>query len=107
MTYLGALDFGAGRDDLGLTSALALGSHAERVLQILGEDYVLDEHRLDFDAPAHGGLLDDLADGLRNLLAAFDDVLQHARTNHMAECSLRALNERLSDVGDAEGGLVG
>lgn len=104
---LRGLDFGAGRDDLGLAGALALRGHGQRVLQVLAEDDVLDQHALDLRAPASGGLFDDFADRLRDLLAALDHVLQHARADNVAEGGLRALDEGLADVGDAEGGFVG
>merc|ERR1711939_610750 len=49
---LGALDFGACRDDFGLTRALGLRCHRQRVLQSLVEDQVLDQHALHFHTPA-------------------------------------------------------
>lgn len=101
------LDFGARGDDLGFTSTLALRGHGQRVLQVLAEDDVLDQHALDGGAPAGGGLFDDLADRLRDFLAALDYVLEHARADDVAEGGLRALDEGLADVGDAEGGFVG
>lgn len=104
---LRGLDFRARGNDLGLAGALALRGHGQRVLQVLAEDDVLDQHALDGRAPARGGLLDDLADGLRDFLAALDHVLQHARADDVAEGGLRALDEGLADVGDAEGGFVG
>lgn len=100
------LDFGAGRDDLGFSCALALCGHGERILQVLAEDDVLDQHALDLRAPAGSGLFDDLADRLRNLLAALDNILKHAGTDDVAEGGLGALDESLADVGNAEGGLV-
>lgn len=103
---LGALDFGAGGDDLGLSRALALRSHGERVLQFLAEDDVLDQHGLDLNAPAGCGLFDDFANGLGDFLAALNDVLEDAGADDMAEGCLRALDKRLADVGDAEGGFV-
>jgi hypothetical protein len=105
-TYLCALDLCAGRNDLCLSRALALGGHGQTVLQLLREDDVLDEHGLDVDAPAGGGFLDDFADGRGDFLAALDDVLQDAGADDVAEGGLCALDEGLADVGDAEGGLV-
>ena len=104
---LGGLDFGACSNDLGFSGTLALRSHGERILKILAEDDVLDQHALDGGAPAGGGLFDDLADRLRDFLAALDYVLEHARADDVAEGGLRALDEGLADVGDAEGGFVG
>lgn len=95
------------RNDLRLTRPLALSGHGERVLQVLAEDDVLDEHALDLRAPAGGSLFDDFANRLRDFFTAFDHVLQHAGADDVAESGLRALDEGLADVGDAEGGFVG
>lgn len=103
---LGGFDLGAGRNDLGLTGTLALRGHGQRVLQLLAEDDVLDEHTLDLDAPAGRDLLDNVADVLCDLFAALDDVLQDARADDVAERRLGSLDERLPDVADAEGGAV-
>lgn len=103
---LGGLDLGLGGDDLGFTDSLALRGHGERLLQLRREDDVLDEHALHLDAPAGGDVLDDLADGLGNLLAALNDVLEDAGADDVAEGGLGALHEGLADVGDAKGGLV-
>ena len=103
---LGGLDFGASSDDLALTDPLGLRGHGERVLQVAAEDDVLDEHGLDLDTPAGCHLLDDLRCRLRDLLAALDHVLQDAGTDDVAQSGLGTLDERLSDVGDTEGGLV-
>lgn len=89
---LGGLDLGTRSNDLCLTSALALRRHGKRVLQVLAEDDVLDEHRLDLDAPAQRRLLNDLANRLGNLLAALNHVLQHARTYDVAQRRLCALH---------------
>lgn len=75
-------------------------------MQVLAEDDVLDQHTLNLRAPAGGGLFNDLADRLRDLLAALDHVLQHTRADDVAESGLRALDQGLADVGNAEGGLV-
>ena len=104
---LRGLDFGARGNDLGFSGALALRGHGQRVLQVLAEDDVLDQHALDGGAPARRGLFDDLADRLRDFFAALDYVLEHARADDVAEGGLRALDEGLADVGDAEGGFVG
>lgn len=103
---LGRLDLGAGGDDLALTDSLGLSSHGERILQIIAEDDILDEHGLNLDTPARGDLLDYLCGRLGDLLAALDHVLQHAGTNDVAQGGLGALDEGLLDVGDAKGGLV-
>lgn len=102
-----ALDFGAGGDDFGFSDTLALGGHGERVLQFVAEDDVLDEHGLDLDTPAGGHVFNDLADGLRKLFAALDNVLEDASTDDVAEGGLSSLDQSLADVGDAKGGLVG
>lgn len=104
---LGGLDLGLGGDNLGFTQTGALGSHGERLLKLLAEDNVLDEHALDLDTPAGGNVLNDLANGLGNLLAALNDVLQDTGTDDVAKRGLGALNQGLADIGDAEGGLVG
>lgn len=59
------------------------------------------------DAPAAGDVFDDLADRLRDFFAALDDVLEDAGADDVAEGGLRAFDEGLADVGDAEGGFVG
>ena len=103
---LGGLDLGPGGNDLGLSDPLGLRSHAERVLQLVAEDHVLDQHAFDLHAPAHGDVLDDLADRLRDLFPSFDDILQHPGADDVSQRRLGPLDERLADVGDAEGGLV-
>ena len=95
-----------GGDNLGFTNTLALGSHGEGLLELLAKDDVLDQHALDLDTPASGDVLDDLANGLGNLLAALNDVLEDARTDDVAEGGLGTLDQRLTDVCDAKGGLV-
>jgi len=72
----------------------------------LAEDDVFDEHGLDFDAPTLGCLFDDFADRLSDLLTAFDNVLEDASTDDVAEGGLGALDESLADVGDAESSFV-
>ena len=96
-----------GGNDLALTDTLALGGHGEGFLELLAEDDVLDEHALNLDTPPGGHVLNDLANGLGNLLAALNDVLEDARANDVAQRGLGALDEGLADVGDAKGGLVG
>ena len=103
---LGGLDFGASGNDLALSDPLALGSHGERVLELGGEDDVLDEHAFDLDTPAHGDVLDDLTDGGGDFLAALNDVLKDTRAENVTEGGLCALDECLADVGNAERGLV-
>lgn len=102
-----SLDLSSGGNDFGLSDSLALGGHGEGVLQFAVEDEVLDEHGLDLDAPAAGDVFDDFGDGLGDFLAAFDDVLEDAGADDVAEGGLGAFDEGLADVGDAEGGFVG
>jgi hypothetical protein len=75
-------------------------------LQFLVEDQIFDEHRLDLHTPAGGGLLDDLANGLCNLLTALDNILKNTGTDNVTKCCLCTLDESLADIGNAEGGLV-
>lgn len=95
-----------GGDDLAFTDTLALGSHGQRLLQLLAEDDILDEHRLNLDTPAGRDVLDDLANALGDLLAALDDVLENTGTDDVAQGGLGTLDQGLADVGDSEGGLV-
>lgn len=101
MPYLGL-----GGNDLGFTNSLALSSHGKRLLQFLAEDDVLDQHALDGDTPTGGYVLNDLADGLRNLLTTLDDILQDSGADNMSQSSLGALHEGLANIVDAESGLV-
>lgn len=103
---LGTLNFGARADDLGFSGPLGLRGHGQRVLQLLAEDDVFDQHRFDCNTPAHGGFFDDFADGLGDLFATLDHVLKHAGTDYVAESRLGALDQGLADVGDAESCLV-
>lgn len=103
---LGRLDFGTCRDDLGFTSSLALCSHGQAVLQFLAEDDVLDEHALDLHTPACCGLFNNFTNGLRDLFAALNDILEHARTDDVAESGLCSLDEGDAQVGDSESGFV-
>ena len=103
----GGLDFGPGGDDLGLSDPLALRRHGQRLLELVAEDDVFDQHALDLHAPTLGHILYDLADALRDFLATLDDILEDAGADDVPERGLRALDERLADVGDAKGGLVG
>ena len=104
---LRGLDFGAGGDDLGLSDPLRLGGHAEGVLKFVAEDDVFDEHALDLDAPAGGDIFDNLTDRLGDFFATFDDILKDASADDVAEGGLRAFDEGLADVADAERGFVG
>lgn len=104
---LGGLDLGAGGDDFGFAGALALGRHAQRVLEVLGEDEVPDQHAFDFHAPPFGRLFDHLADVLGDFFAPLDHVLQHACADDLPERGLCAFHERLLDVANAEGDCVG
>ena len=104
---LGGLDLGARSNDLGLSDPLALGGHGQRFLELVAEDDVLDKHALDLHAPAGRDVLDDLANGLRDLLTALDDILEHARAHDVPQRRLCTLDQRRAHVGDAERGLVG
>jgi hypothetical protein len=95
-----------GGNDLALSDPLALGGHGERLLELLAEDDVLDEHALDLDAPAGGDILDDLADALGNLLPALNDFLEDTGAHDVAEGRLGPLNQGLADVGDTKSGLM-
>ena len=101
------LDFRAGGDDFGFSDTFGLRGHGEGVLEFGGEDNVFDEHAFDLDAPAGGDVFDDFAYGLGDFFAAFDDVLEDAGANDVAESGLGAFDEGLADVGDAERGFVG
>jgi hypothetical protein len=103
---LGGLDLGAGSDDLGFTNPLGLSGHGKRVLEIVAEDDVFDEHGLNLHTPAHGDVFDDFTNGLSDLLTALDDILENACTDDVTESGLGTLNESLTDVGDAKSGLV-
>ena len=100
------LDFSARGDDFGFTDSFGLRGHGEGVLEFGGEDYVFDEHAFDLDAPSRCDVFNDFADGLRDLFTAFDDVLEDAGADDVAEGGLGALDEGLADVGDAESGFV-
>lgn len=102
----GALDFGAGLDDLCLTGSLALGGHGQRVLELLAEDDVLDQHTFYGDTPAGCCLFDDFADALGDFFAALDYILEDAGADDVAEGGLGSLDEGEADVRDAEGCLV-
>ena len=99
-------DLGTSTNNLALTDPLRLGSHGKRVLQLIAEDDILDQHGLYQDTPGSSHFLDDLRCRLSDLLATLNHVLQHPRTNDMAECGLGALDEGLLDIGDSECGLV-
>jgi hypothetical protein len=100
------LDFGTGSDDLCFSGTLALRSHGERVLEVLAEDDVLDEHGFNLDTPTQSSLFDDLANRLSDLLTALDHILKDTGSDDVAESCLCALNESLADVADAECSLV-
>lgn len=104
---LGGFDLCLGGNDLTLTNTLALSSHGKRLLELLGEDNILDEHALDLDTPSGGDILDDLSDGLGNFLTALNDVLENAGTDNVAQGGLGTLHKSLADVGNAKGSLVG
>jgi hypothetical protein len=102
----GGLDFGTGSDDLCFSGTLALRSHGERVLEVLAEDDVLDEHGFNLDTPTQSSLFDDLTNRLSDLLATLNDVLKHTGSYNVAQGCLCALYEGLADVADAESSLV-
>ena len=95
------------RDDLTLTQALLLRGGGQARRNLGREDDVLDEDALDGYTP----LVRDVADDLGNLegdgLALGDDGLDGARADDVAEGGLRALDEGLAEVADAEGSAVG
>ena len=103
---LGGLDLCAGGNDFGLSDTLTLGGHRQGVLELIGEDDVLDQHALDLNTPTGCDVLDYLADGLCQLLATLDDVLEHTSTHDVTQRRLRALHQGLANIGDAEGCLV-
>jgi hypothetical protein len=70
-----SIDLGPSSNDLGLARALRLRRARQRLLQRLGEDDVLDQERLDGDAPGGRDLLEDLLDLVRDLLAVGDEIL--------------------------------
>ena len=76
-------------------------------MEFLAEDNVFDEHRLDFDAPAQGCLLNDLPDRVGNFFTTLDHILENAGTDNMAERSLCSLDQSLANVADAKGRFVG
>lgn len=101
------LNFCPRGNDFSFSGPLGLCGHGERVLELLAEDDILDKHALDGNTPAGGRLVDDLANGGCDFLAALNDVLESAGADDVAQGGLGALDEGLADVGDAEGGLVG
>ena len=104
---LGRFNFGASGNDLTLTNSLRLGRHGKRVLQIVAENNILDEHGLDLHTPPSCYVFDDLRGGLGDLLTAFNHILQDSRSDDMAQSGLGALDKRLSYIADTEGGFVG
>lgn len=95
-----------GSDNLALTNPLALGGHGQRLLQLLAENDILDEHALDLYTPPGGNVLDDLANGLRELFPTLNHVLEDSCAHDVTQCSLGPLDQGLADVGDSKGGLV-
>ena len=59
---LGRFDLGTCCNDLGFANTFRLGRHGERILQVVAEDDVLDEHALDPDTPAGRDVFNNLAD---------------------------------------------
>lgn len=96
-----------GGNDLAFTDTLALSGHGERLLQLLAENNVLDEHALDLNTPSSGDILNDLSNRLGNLLSTLDNILKNTSTNDMTKCGLGTLHQGLANVVDAEGSLVG
>lgn len=76
-------------------------------MQLVAEDDVFDQHALDLDAPSGRDFFDDFANRLRYFFAALDDVLKNAGADDVPERGLRALDERLADVGNAKSSFVG
>ena len=100
------VDLGARGDDLALADALLLRGGGERGGDLGREDDVLDEDALDRDAPLVRDVADDLRDLERDRLALGHDALHRARADDVPERRLRALDEGLAEVGDAERGAV-
>lgn len=103
---LGAVHLGLGGNNLRLSDTLALRSHGERLLQLLREDNVLDQHTLHRHTPTCGDVLDDLSNALRNLLPALDDILKNSCPHDVTQGGLSALDQSLTNVGDTESRLV-
>lgn len=95
-----------GGNNLALTNTLCGSGHGERLLQILTENDIFDEHALHLNSPASGNLLNNLPNGLSNLFAALDNILQNTGTDDVSQSGLSALDEGLTHVSDAEGCLV-
>lgn len=103
---LRALNLRACSNDLGFSDTFGLCGHGERVLELVAEDYVLDEHRFDLDTPASRDIFDDLADRLCDLLPAFNNILKNSRTHNMPQRRLRPFNQRLPHITNSERGLM-
>jgi len=103
---LSGFDFGASSNNLRLSDTLGLSGHGERVLELVAEDDILDQHALDLNTPAGCDIFDNLSDRLRNLLTALNNILEDTGTNNVTECGLCTLNKSLADIGDSEGCLV-
>ena len=75
-------------------------------MELGAEDDVFDEHGFDLHAPAGGDVFDDFTNRLGDFFTAFDHLLQNAGTDNVSQGGLRAFDEGLLDVADAEGGFV-
>lgn len=125
------VDLGLSGDDLGLAEAALLRSRRERRLDLARDGDILDEEVLDLragkkerrsastsasepgeserthpDAPALAHALDDLLDLSCDALAVGEEALERASADDVAQGGLSALDERLADVRDREGGVV-
>ena len=72
----------------------------------MAENDILDQHTLYSHTPASSNVFDDLSDGLCDLLATLNDILQDSCANNVAESGLGTLNEGLANIGDSKGSLM-
>jgi len=125
------VNLGLSGDDLGLAEAALLRSRREGRLDLARDGDVLDEEVLNLragkkerrsastsapepgeserthpDAPALAHALDDLLDLSCDALAVGEEALERASADDVAQGGLSALDERLADVRDREGGVV-
>ena len=76
-------------------------------MQVIAEDDVLDEDAFDGDTPLVCDVAYDFGNFEGDGFALGDDALDCAGSDDVAEGGLRALDEGLAKVADAEGGAVG
>lgn len=75
-------------------------------MELIGEDDVLDEHALHLDSPSGSDVFNNLPNGLCNLLATFDDILENSGSYNVTKSGLCSLNQSLADIGDTKSGFV-